>query len=677
MAMRHLAVAGMTRMRCRLELLLVIFLLRGAPVASQETKPLPNAGDPRLAGQIYSPLFCPSNPDLVAYERQIEDIQELYLYHYQTGEIQQIRAVGEVGSKKEDPFQSLFQAQRLDDFARFEGQLDWRPQLDDKQRQWFVFVSNGGAKSFDLYLSYVDRYGRMANEPTLHLTHDGVDQYPKWSPDGNSLVFVSGDKSGSDLFLASNMTELLRRGDAKLFRPVNITYNPDEDNYPAWSPDGKAIAYQSYMRDGALLNMGINLINVDEITNSAPRSIRLTADLGSYHEYNPSWSAKGNYIAYYISQARVDQGEGNRLLDIGVLTVIPNAKTRRIESGRSIQGTSPRLAKNVIPNRNAGPCWGSRCPEEASANTIFYVKRDEKNLNPIITANFVKWQNLNFDYENPVVKFSTRLHRDVTLTQFKLDNKDGFTRFAYVSQVQNANQLQIQETRLASAALPACILRFAPELFKTAPALTSTKDDRSQSAETTVVKKAGESEVKASPQKEPPQKALPQKTSPQINKISTPKSKSKATALTLSFIFPGAGQLYKGQTGKGLLFVVAGAAALGASYKFRKDYQDEEGQYFDKFPGAKNGSVSIDQVENAKIFRDNRLKPAANKANLALGAAAAIWSLNIIDSALSSPRSMSRQQYRLEKFGAITFPESDIRYHNGAWFYTVGVRLDF
>jgi Tol biopolymer transport system component len=623
-------------------------------VAQEQTKPLPNENDPRLAGQIYSPLFCPSNPDLVAYERQVEDIQELYLYNYRTGEIQAIRAVGEAGGKKEDPFQSLFETRQLDDFTRFEGQLDWRPVLDDKQRQWFIFVSNGGGKSFDLYLSYVDRYGRMASEPALHLAHDGVDQYPRWAPDGASLVFVSGDKSGSDLFLTNDMAELLRQNDLKLFRPVKITTNPEEDNYPAWSPDGKALAYQALWREGTLLNMGINVINVDEINNAAPRTIRVTTDLGTYHEYNPSWSAKGNYLAYYLSQARVDQESGNRLLDIGVATVIRNAKNNRIESGRVIQGTSPRLAKNVIPNRNTGPTWSSRCPDEALANNIFYVKRDEKNSNPIVSANFSKWHNRNIDYENAVATFSTRLHRDVTLTQFKLDGKEGFTRFAYVSQVRNANQLQVEETRLTGTAIPDCIPRFKPERPVITPAVTEKKPE----LESTKVDKAAESDLKA-------QKPRP----PQAIRPKPPQPKSKATAVFLSTLLPGVGQMYKGQIGKGLVFTVAEAASLAALFKFRGNYFDSKSDF--------DAQLAQGNITQASRIRANQLKPHAQKANLALGVAAGIWALNLFDSALSSPPSVKRPGLRLDQFGVITFPETGIRYQNGAWVYTAGAKLDF
>ena len=636
----------------RLTSLLFIIAWWSRPALPQDAKPMPNVNDARLAGQIYSPSFCPGNPDVVAYERQEGDVQELMLYHFQTGEIQTIRATTSGASAKEDPFKSLFASQNLSDYSRFDGQLHWRPELDSYNRQWFVFVSTGGARSFDLYLSYVDHNGRLAEEPPLHLAHEGVDQYPKWSPDGNSLVFVSGGREGSDLFLAQDIDLVLNTDRLGLFQPFKITDNVEEDNYPVWSPDGKAIAYQSLRRDGnGPLNLGINVINVDEIkVNRAIRSIRLTAEAGSYHEYNPSWSAKGSTIAYYISQARVEQASSNRLLDIGVLTLVRSKADGPIESGRILQGTSQRLARNVVPNRHAGPAWGATAPNDPSADLIFFVKRDEKKLNPISTVNFSKWQNKNLDYEIPFAIFSTKLNRDVTLVHFKRDNNSGFRRFAYVAQVQTTNRLQVVDRPIETMPIPSYIALVTPKI--TIPTKTEMVANDPPPKKPDPEIKPKKPDPVMPPPSEPKQKAT-------IPKINQPKSKNTAAALS---IIPGLGQVYKGQVVKGFLFTIAEAAAVVFVLKSRQDFNDKKQQY----------------VSNQVQPLYDKLPKARDQVYLAQGVAAGIWGLNMLDITLSGmPNPRPFRQIRLDKFGTVTLPAPNVRYDHGVWICAVSARLDF
>lgn len=58
---------------------------------------------------------------------------------------------------------------------------------------------------------------------------------PRWSPDGNTIVFVSQQTGQNQLFLADAQTGI----------PVQLTYFKDEVFTPAWSPDGSRIAFVS------------------------------------------------------------------------------------------------------------------------------------------------------------------------------------------------------------------------------------------------------------------------------------------------------------------------------------------------------------------------------------------------------------------------------------------------
>jgi TolB protein len=70
--------------------------------------------------------------------------------------------------------------------------------------------------------------------------------------------------------------------------PVKLTDNAARDNQPAWSPDGRRIAFTSN-RDG---NQEIYVMNAD-----GSNEIRLTNDPAD--DAHPSWSPDGRRIAFH------------------------------------------------------------------------------------------------------------------------------------------------------------------------------------------------------------------------------------------------------------------------------------------------------------------------------------------------------------------------------------------
>lgn len=71
------------------------------------------------------------------------------------------------------------------------------------------------------------------------LTTGGGDGQPAWSPDGQTLAYISKDDGNFEIY------KINRDGSGK----TRLTNTPQSDGLPVWSPDGKWIAFRSD-RDG-------------------------------------------------------------------------------------------------------------------------------------------------------------------------------------------------------------------------------------------------------------------------------------------------------------------------------------------------------------------------------------------------------------------------------------------
>lgn len=399
-----------------------------------------------LTGTIKNPVFCPSNPSLVAYSRQVEDTQELYLYNAKTRGIRQVTAVEKIDN--EEPSEGFLGADTDRSLRRFEGQIAWRPLRDPKGRQWFVFMSSASETGYGLFLSYLTPEGKLADR-IVELPFDGQATAPTWSPDGRRLAF-SGSRvgtKGNNLFMYPDLLPFLQAGKndtSEVAAPVQLTQNPAGDLYPAWSPTGEHIAYQSKRNgESGRANWGISLLNLSgwkPWSNTTPRSIRLSPQLSAYHEYKPSWSPTGDYVGFYVSQSRIDAGVGNRRQDIGVLELVSGSQDRRVRTGRVLEAnTDARLARDVLPSDAQGPEWHP----SGEVPAIIYVKKEENKQNPIYLADVKRWRSGSADYARRLsgrFEDKTRLHEEVDAIQ----GGEGL-RLAFASQVGERLQLQLQK----------------------------------------------------------------------------------------------------------------------------------------------------------------------------------------------------------------------------------------
>jgi tricorn protease len=114
---------------------------------------------------------------------------------------------------------------------------------------------------------------------TRNLTHssNAHDKYPRWSPDGSRIAFIS-DKTGEE--------EIWVIAQDGLTPAEQLTSNSKAMRYPAeWSADGKHLAFGD--KDGKVF-----------ILTLADKKITQIADSPSGQITNYTWSPRGNFLAF-------------------------------------------------------------------------------------------------------------------------------------------------------------------------------------------------------------------------------------------------------------------------------------------------------------------------------------------------------------------------------------------
>ena len=102
-------------------------------------------------------------------------------------------------------------------------------------------------------------------------------QTPAWSPDGRKLAFVSRRDGNSEIYVIN----------ADGSGQENLTQHPARDSHPSWSRDGRKLAFVS-RRDG---NSEIYVMNAD---GSGLRNVTRTPS----NDLDPAWSPDGRAIAF-------------------------------------------------------------------------------------------------------------------------------------------------------------------------------------------------------------------------------------------------------------------------------------------------------------------------------------------------------------------------------------------
>src|SRR6266700_5879892 len=182
-------------------------------------------------------------------------------------------------------------------------------------------------------VGYLDRrrthlyvFNVSAKTTTQITSGDFDDNEPAWSPDGKSLAFASNRSSDPDANYESHIWVVAADNTDKGAHLTQVTPNPGRDSAPVWSPDGKWIAYETEL-DPHLFYYNTRHLAVVPSTGGQANVLTRTFDR-SVHR--PRFSNDGKYI-YFTAE---DDGVQN-------LCRIPasGGETTRPIGGRLVVGS--------------------------------------------------------------------------------------------------------------------------------------------------------------------------------------------------------------------------------------------------------------------------------------------------------------------------------------------------
>jgi Tol biopolymer transport system component len=172
--------------------------------------------------------------------------------------------------------------------------LDYDASVSPNGR-WLVFCSERRGNP-DLYLLDLEN---AAEEPRLLIESDALEDQAAFSPDGGSIAFVGTAAGNADVYtvpFAPNRT-------ATMSEARNVTNDPGGDFRPAFSPDGRTIAFSSDRGlpiDSPSQPYSITRLRSGDIYTmdlASTRTKRLTDAPG--WDGSPAWSLDGKTIAFY------------------------------------------------------------------------------------------------------------------------------------------------------------------------------------------------------------------------------------------------------------------------------------------------------------------------------------------------------------------------------------------
>lgn len=210
----------------------------------------------------------------------------------------------------------------------------------------------------------MDTFGKILRQLTNET--QGACQ-PDWSPDGKQIVYVSPckEKRSDNAYQGASLYIIDADGANKRSLPASL----GGDFEPAWSPEGKRIAFTS-LRDGYY---EIYMINLE--TNQTTRLTKAQGIAGAIYARMPAWSPFGSQIVYVLKRQGLSQiwvttdGDAN----------LPKPNEQLVKSGNTFTDFLPEWTRDgqyiVFSQTNleaSAPAWpmSIRYEERASKQAV-------------------------------------------------------------------------------------------------------------------------------------------------------------------------------------------------------------------------------------------------------------------------------------------------------------------
>ena len=180
----------------------------------------------------------------------------------------------------------------------------------------------------------------LATGKTRRLTTgDFNEHFPAWSPDGSQIAFVSNRDPDPDRSYNTDLWVVPVAGEPKAPRRLSnhpgSDNDPDYESYPAWSPDGRQVAY---VQGGPveLFYYGTRRLAAVDANGGTPRI--LTADLDR-NVGQPMWAKDGKSIQLLV--------EDDRTQWLGTVSA-SGGEVRRLAGDRSVVQSIDQLGGSKI-----------------------------------------------------------------------------------------------------------------------------------------------------------------------------------------------------------------------------------------------------------------------------------------------------------------------------------------